>query len=135
MKKIHLLPNHRRSLSVTADAIDRSLREMEEVLRERGSEEVTKKILPVYSEAERQNLLQAIDEIRKENQAMVEHLNLERSKFAEDQIINSRVSHLWTILVDSKSRKLKNFGEVPKDVAPEIDCHVDKLLEILKQMM
>ena len=132
---IHLLPNHRRSLSVTADAIERGLREMEEALNRSNSGRLTRKVRPTYSEKERQGLLDVIAEMRKANQEMVEQLGLEVSEFREEQLINARASHLWTILVDSKARKLKNFGEVPKDHAVEIDRHVEKLLEILKQIL
>lgn len=133
--KPRLPANHLRSLSVTADAVERGLREMEETLRQISSDTSTRKIHQTYSDTERQRLLDVIAQMRKTNREMIDALNLEISEFREDQIINARVAHLWTILIDSKSKRLKNFGEVPKDVAPDIDRYIDKLLETLKGMM
>jgi len=96
---------------------------------------LTRRIRSVYSEDERQDLAKAVAKLRQANREMVEDLGLVTSEFTEQQIVNARVSHLWTILVDSKSKKLKNFGEVPREHTVEIDRHIDKLLEILKLMM
>lgn len=135
MKKIQLLQNHRRSLSVTAHAVEKGLREIEVTLRTRQAENLTTKVLTTYSQEERRHLLEAVDTMRKANQEMIDHLVLEPSEFTEEQIVNAQAAHLWTILVDSKSKKLKNFGEVPKDHAEEIDRHIENLLDTLKQVM
>jgi len=133
--KIRLPDNHRRSLSVTARMVEQTLEEMEELLRNRGEGRLTSKIEPTYSEPERARLLAAISEMRQANAEMFQTLSLEPSRYAEDHIITAKNAHLWTILVDSKSRRLKGLGELPADLARTVDVHVNRLLELLKGVL
>ena len=115
--------------------VEQTLEEMEELLRNRGEGRLTSKIEPTYSEPERARLLAAISEMRQANAEMFQTLSLEPSRYAEDHIITAKNAHLWTILVDSKSRRLKGLGELPADLARTVDVHVNRLLELLKGVL
>jgi len=127
--------NHRRGLSVTAQMVEQTLDEMEELLRSRGSGKVTTNIEPGYSESKRARLLTAIAEMRRANTEMFRILDLRRSHYTEDHIMAAKNSHLWTILVDSKSTSLRGFGELPPDLAQVVDSHINRLLELLKELV
>lgn len=134
MQSVHLPENHRRSLSVTAHMIERSLDEMENLLRSAGGGTLTSSIERTYSDEKRQRLLAAIERMKEANAEMVRALNLVPNHYTEEQIIKARNTHLWTLLVDSKPEAMKGFGEMPRDVAAVVDSHVNKLLQLLEQL-
>jgi hypothetical protein len=127
--------NHRRSLSVTARTIEKSLDEMEELLSRGDVHKLTYTVHSSYTDDERQSILEIIRELRKANEEMVNDLGLRSEERKEVQIIQARVAHLWTILVDSTSRGMKGFGVLSKDHAREVDQHVEKLLNLIQQLM
>ncbi len=135
MRETYSLPDsHRRSLSVTAQMVEESLDELENLLRSRGQGGLTTDVEPTYSEEDRARILAAISKLRGANAGMFRSLGLQPSHYPEDQILNAKRAHLWTILVDSKSGGLKRFGEMSPECALAIDFHVDKLLELLKEL-
>lgn len=133
-KAIRLPKNHRRSLSVTARMVEQTLDEMEELLRKRGEGKLTSEVDPTYSEHERARSLAVIAEMRRVNAEMFRTLDLERSRYAEDQVIHAKKTHIWTILVDSRSARLGGYGELTGEVGRAVDTHVDRLLELLKDL-
>jgi hypothetical protein len=132
--KVKLPENHRRGLSVTAQMVDQTLNEMEELLRSRGNGKLTSRVKTTYSEEERARLLGAISQMRQANAEMFQALSLEPSHYTEDHIMAAKNSHLWTILVDSKTSGLKGFGELSPELADAVDSHVNRLLELLKEL-
>jgi hypothetical protein len=134
MKTSILPPNHHRSLSVTAQMVEQALDEMEELLRSRKNTKQTSRIERTYSEEERAHLLETISKLRRANAEMFVDLDLEASHYTENQIVTAKNTHLWTILVDSKSKGLRGFGGLSAEQARLVDAHVDKLLELLKEM-
>ena len=136
MKATVTLPeNHRRSLSVTARMIEDSLDESEELLRSQGKGKLVEQIVPSFSQGERDRMLGAISRMRDANTEMFHRLDLEPSHRTEGQIIKAKITHMWTILVDSKSDALRGFGELPSTVAQSINSHVDNLLELLEEIL
>ncbi|MBI4418011.1 MAG: hypothetical protein HY563_04485 [Ignavibacteriales bacterium] len=130
-----ILPeNHRRGLSFTAQAVERALDEMEAVLSAGDARTTAIRLERVYSPEERARLLKAIAEMRRANARMVEDLDLGLAHRSEDQIIGSKTAHLWAILVDSMSKRLRGFGKLGADQSKRIDFHVNNLLQKLKQI-
>lgn len=132
--KTKLPDNHRRALSVTAQMVEQSLDEMEDLLRFRGDHKLTVKVKPTYTQEDRERLLEAISRMREANAEMFHALNLEVSPYTEENIITAKNTHMWTVLVDSKAHGLRGFGELPPDLARAVDAHIDKLLELLKDL-
>jgi hypothetical protein len=126
--------NHRRVLSVTARMVEQTLGEIEELLRSKRSGMLTERIEPSYAEPERGRLLSAIAKMRDLNAEMFRALNLEPSHYTEEQIIVAKKTHLWTVLVDSKSKGMKGFGVLPPEQAYVVDSYIDKLLESLLEI-
>lgn len=114
--------------------IEQTLDEMEELLRDHGPDKLTLKIKRSYSEDERVRLLTIISKMRDANARMFRELNLEPSLYTEDRVISARITHMWTILVDSKARGMKGFGELSSEQATTIDAQVDALLTLLDEL-
>ena len=114
--------------------VEQALDEMEELLRSRGNGKLTSTITRTYSDHQRSKLLDAISQMRRANAEMFQALSLQPSHYTEDHIMTAKNSHLWTILVDSKSKGMKGFGELPPELAQAVDSHVDKLLQLLKEL-
>ena len=129
---IELPAPQRRSLEVTAKVIEQTLGEIDNLLRSRGQGMITKTVEAFYSEDERTRMLAAIVRMRQANIEMIQHLGLQSSHLREDRIINAKITHLWTVLIDSSSTGLKGFGGLPPSLAQVVDDHVNELLELLK---
>lgn len=128
---MELPPNSRRRLSVTANVVEKSLDTLEHLLINPLAGSATHRIEPTYTPAEREALLAGVRDLKLANAAMVDNLHLQPYHVLESQIVNATVNHLWTILVDSRSRAMKGFGYLPSDAAAAIDQHVDELLHLL----
>lgn len=132
-KTIKLPANHHRSLSVTAETVERTLDELELVLQSKGIEHLTSKITPSYSDETRQELLAAVAEMRKANEEMVRAFDLQKHERKEARILRAAISHLWVILSDSTAKGMRGFGPLSPDLASEVNKHVHRLLDLLKQ--
>jgi hypothetical protein len=132
---MHLPPSHRRSLSVTARIVEDSIDEIEKTLMKKEKPRSSHRITDSLDEATRQRILATVARLRESNDSMFRSLHLEPNVFSETQIVRSRIVHLWAVLRDSRSKGLKRFGELPPDVAAEVDTNVDAMLAILKDLL
>lgn len=107
---------------------------MEELLRSHGQAGLTSKVQTMYSEEERSRVLGAIGRMREANADMVHALKLEASHYREDRVITAKRTHLWTVLVDSKPKGLRGFGELNPNAAEAVDAYVNRLLEMLEEI-
>jgi hypothetical protein len=132
-KSIKLPPNHHRSLSVTAQTVERTLDELELILRSKGFENLTSKITASYSEETRGEILAAIAEMRKANEEMVHAFKLQKHERDEARILRAAIAHLWVILSDSTAKGMRGFGPLSPELAPEVDSYIHRLLILLKE--
>ncbi len=132
--KIQLSSNHNRSLSVTARAIEKTVSEIELLLNGNHKTYTAEIIEPVYSKEKKEEILKKLNKLKEVNDEMFETLKLRSQKLAEDRVVYSNLSYLWTILIDSKSDKLTRYGDVPADNAEIIDDYIDRLLNIIGEL-
>jgi hypothetical protein len=132
---MHLPTSHRRSLSVTARIVEDSLDEIEKVLLKKERSKSSHRITESLDPASKDIILSMVAKLREANEEMFHSLHLEPNVFSESQIVGSRIVHLWTVLRDSKSKRLRRFGELPPESATEIDRNIDRLLAILKDVL
>ncbi len=50
------------------------------------------------------------------------------------RIIDTLQTKMWEVLQDSKSKKIKGFGDFPKEIAKEYDEDIDKLMMIISKI-
>ena len=132
---MQLPASHRRSLSVTARIVEDSIEEIEKVLMKKGKPKSSHRITDSLDEAAKEKILATVARLRESNDTMFHVLHLEPNVFSETQIVRSRIVHLWAVLRDSRSKGLKRFGELPPEMALEVDKNVDSLFAILKELL
>lgn len=132
--KNRLPDNHNRSLSVTSRIIERKINEMEFVLNGIYKNNFAEIIKSSYTKKERDEILKLLTELKEENENMSHALELKPNTLIEDWIIFAQLNYLWTILIDSKSNKLKKYGDLPQDSTELIDNFIEKLLTTVEKI-
>lgn len=132
--KIILGNNHKRSLSVVARHIEKSLDDIEDLLTNERRDKLTEKIITTTDENTRKKLLILTKLIREKNEQMFYDLELNAYNYYDDRILRSNISHIWTLLCDSTPEKLKNYGDLSDEQVKLINTHVNNLLETVNKM-
>jgi len=100
--RINLPPNHRRSLSATAQLVENALDELESVLGRQGREKLTSRVKVTYSNEDRDRFLRTVAAMRLANEELVRDFGLDQKESTEKQIVQSSTAYLWTILRNIK---------------------------------
>ena len=129
MNKLVLPSAHRRSLSAVARNIENSLNDMARKLKGNSSDSFLSRVEESYTETERQYILSAIENVRQALVELIRHFSLDISSVSEEQILQAHISHIWTLLQDSYSKKSKGYGTLPKEFHVPLDEAIGKLLE------
>jgi len=114
--------------------VEKALVEIEELLRSGRKGMLTERIEPSYAEPDRRHLLSAIARMRELNAEMFRAFKLEPLQYTEEQMIAATRTHLWTVLVDSKSKGMKGFGALSPEQGEVVDSYIGKLLEALREL-
>jgi hypothetical protein len=72
-------------------------------------------------------VLCGLDRIRQE-------LGMERQQMSSVGVIRAYLSELWVSLVETRSRYLRGYGEVPPELADYLDRRVDELESRVKEL-
>ena len=132
---IKLLPeNHRRSLSVTAKMIEEGLDEVESKLKGSFNHKITQKLEESYDAETKETIFSIINEIKDVNKEMFYRLSLNPQKSSESRVVQSQVVYLWSILIDSTSKKLSRYGDLTPDESELVDNYILKILTLLDKL-
>jgi hypothetical protein len=134
MKKVQLPANHQRSLSVVARAIEESLNDVATRLQSGRSANLLRQIEPSFTDEERSAILATAEEIRNALADLVNTFDLSPSSVTEKQIVLAQYAHIWTLLEDSFSGKMRGYGEIPPDAARVLDDKIGSLLEKVERL-
>ena len=130
-----LSDNHRRVLSVVARNIERSLGDIEELLIRKGAEHSRlHRIESSYSDGQRMGILRKVVEVRHRLAVFVRDFELTGESRSEQQIVDTKVTHMWMLLEDSFSQKLKGYGNVEKSISGKLDDSVSELLKLVREL-
>jgi len=133
-KQYELSGNHKRSLSVTSKSVEKTINDLEILLKGTNQNQITEIVKRVYSKEDKKKIYTLLNELREVNEEMFESLELKSQKLSEDRIVNANLTYLWTILIDSKSDKLKRYGKVQKENTEIIDSYMNRLLLIVEKL-
>lgn len=125
---------HARSLSVSVHYLEKMVVSLEELLRGQSPKMITERVEESFTEEERTRMLNVLADIRAGVDDMMRTFNLEPARRSEAQIVMSHVTHLWTILVDSRSEAMIGYGVLSDDLAVELDKRVETLIDRLDRM-
>ena len=132
---VHTLSeNHLRVLCVVARSIERSLDDIEELLSRKEDPSKLHHIQPSYSEEQRTGILQKVGSLRGRLAEFVRDFQLKGDSRSEQQIVDTKVTHMWMLLEDSFSYKLKGYGRVDESARDELDASVSELLRLLRDL-
>ncbi len=132
-KKI-LSENHRRSLSVTAKFIEEGLDEVESVLKNSSNHKVTNLVERSYDNETKEKIYAIIKDIQEVNKEMFSALSLTPQISYESRVVQSQAVYLWSILVDSTSKKLSRYGDLTSEQSKLVDGYIQKLLFLVDKL-
>lgn len=132
-EKINLSENHRRSLTSTLMIVEQLLVEMEDMIKSPYITCCQEIKLDIEKDTATHNL-RVIAEARKVICNLTEKYNTEKSIRSLQRIIDVKKTRIWEILYDSRARKLKGFGDFPKELIKEFDKDIDELLNITSKI-
>jgi hypothetical protein len=122
---LHVSPTHARTLLAHLKTIEEYCREVETWLGEPQG---------IYFEAEgeippdvRKRMRAIFSEVYELLATMRQDLGLEKVKINRFNLIQAYLSEAWASLSDTKSRHLKAYGAVPKELADCLDPRLDEL--------
>jgi hypothetical protein len=129
---LHVSATHARTLFAHLKTIEEYCREVEAWLGEPQG---------IYFEAEgeippdlRKRMRAIFSEVYELLTTMRRDLGLEKVKVNRFNLIQAYLSEAWASLSDTKSRHLKAYGAVPKELAEYLDPRLDKLNLMLKEI-
>src|SRR3989304_3425872 len=132
---VHTLSeNHLRVLCVVARSIERSLDDIEELLSRKEEPSKLHYIQRSYSEEQRAGILQKVGSLRGRLAEFVRDFQLKGDSRSEQQIVDTKVTHMWMLLEDSFSQKLKGYGNVEKSISGKLDESVSELLKLVREL-
>ncbi len=133
MSTRHPLPDTiHRSLSVTAQRVEETARELLEMLDERAP---MPSIARSYSPEERQDLRVRLERILALNSEFARTFALSHRKTDERQMVHARLTYLWTVLVDSRSARWKSYGHAGAPQGPEVDRSLQAMIDLLEDIV
>lgn len=133
MKKVQLLPNHKRSMSSTVHLIEKLVDEVEALLTNHKTLE-TQTVESDIPNDEKASVVEAVREIKGEVKRLSEKYDLKKQKVSESRFVNSRKAKAWEILHNSEARRMDAFGKFPEEIRGEYDADIEHLLELVNKL-
>ena len=123
----------RRSISVTLRFLEKSINDLGDYFGLEKSN-ITVKHTDSVNECDSEKIKMAISVIRVKLQEMFEKYQLEQEEISLERVIDAKNTHLWTILEDSTTKRLKGYGDFPEVLKAEYDQDIQQLLELVAQV-
>lgn len=131
---IELKDNHRRSISISLQLLDKQLCQWEEWLQGHIAPGVMYQQQTRLSAREKSELQRHIDELRQLTLRLRDDLQLRSTKPNTAQLIVGQATILWEMLAELNSRSLQGYGEVPQELADYLDPIGDKLASRMQEV-
>ena len=123
-----------RALSTRLALLDRQLYDAERLVRgELGNGPMFETWSDLTAE-EKETLLPLLAEARLVVSRLRDRFGLSAQRYDVRHWLLGHFSILWNILQDSHAEKLKGFGEVSCDLAPQHDPELDQLIQIVSRV-
>ncbi len=133
MEKITLSDNHKRVLESSIYLIEKLSLELEQELND-SNNKIMNNVINDEDEKKNYHINLLIQGIKAEINLITIKYNLKPVSHNLSQFVNSRKAKMWEILCDTKSEKLKGWGNFPKKYSKELDSDVDKLLKLVESI-
>ena len=130
-KSLNVSENHKRAISSSLILLDQMLCEAEQIANGRESRSVLYEERNALSPEQRERLLAEISTMREMLSEIKTRLGLRAQVENLSRVIWARSSGLWPMLVETQSRHLKGYGEVPPELAGYLDPAIERLIDHL----
>lgn len=131
--KIFLSDNHKRSLSSTLIIVEQHLFEIIDVMDDTNQKccfEISKDIDYEKIEHNKKVISEALELIC----SLKEKYCTDKAIQSLKRVVNAKKSKIWETLHNSKSRRMKGFGEFPQKIVKEYDSDLDQLISITEKL-
>lgn len=118
---IELSENHRRSISIVLQLVDKALCQWNDWTRGEVAPGTMYQQQDTLSLAQKRELRSKISRVRELIIRMRDDLQLEPSVVTTPQLIVGQATVLWEMLAELNSRSLRGYGEVHEDLARYLD--------------
>ncbi len=133
VKKIVLSENHLRALSASLKIIEEYLTAMEKELKNPANGFLIKTIDDM-SEDSKKKVLKEIEYAKRFIGEMVVKYSLSPHNSSLNRFISAHKSSIWVILSNTKSQRLKGYGDFTAEASAELDVDIDNLQKLINQM-
>jgi hypothetical protein len=131
--RIILTDNHKRSLSSTLMVVEQLLFELQDVMvnsNETCCYELKKDLDNITIEHNQKIIKEAL----LLTCTLKEKYNADKAVQSMQRIIDAKKTKIWETLHNSKSRRMKGFGEFPQKLIKEYDNDLDHLMAITEKI-
>jgi hypothetical protein len=131
--KIILTENHKRSLSSTLLVVENLLVDIKELMIN-NNHTCCYDLKRDVDELTIENNLRIIDQAFANICSLKEKYNTDKTVQSLQRIIDAKKTKIWETLHNSKSRRMKGFGEFSQKMVHEYDKDIDNLMEIVSNI-
>ncbi len=129
-----LPPNYQRVLSSLAEIIERDVLDLLRVLEGEGESDEIVRIRRSWTPAERKEKIQKLRELLEANRKFFRDLGGKPVTYTERQVFDAKITHLWTLLNDSRPEKMKGYGALTEEQKEWIDRYIRNLLTRIDEL-
>ncbi len=126
--------NHRRAISSTLRLLDRVVCDFDELARGRRREGMMFREENDLSSAQRGELASSVSRLRRIMDQMRRRLDLEPEAVSARTETRAQCAGLWEVLIETSSRYLRGYGQVPPELARYVDARIDGLITELHEI-
>jgi hypothetical protein len=126
---IELSENHRRSISITLQLVDKALCEWEDWANGRVRSGIMYCEKDTFSSTQKSEMRNRIARIRDSLMRLRDDLQLLTNPVATSQSIIGQAAVLWEMLTELNDRGLQGYGKAAKDLAPYLNPIGETLCE------
>jgi len=130
---VKLPKNQLRSVSVSMYLIEKSIDELEELIKGKNNG-YTYQVVNDLDERELNKDLSIILKVKEKIAQLSKKYELHSDVTYMSRIRNSKKSKMWEVLCDTNSKRLKGFGALTENIANEVDEDMNSLIELVEKL-
>ncbi len=124
---------HRRVIRLNLLILEETMAEVERLIGAEGEGILRRRRNPL-STATRQELLDRIEQVRRTLVELKDSFGFAVEEQDVTRMIRALLSHQWTVLCDTESRRLRGYGEPAPELAARLDPSIAKLIRLVEGM-
>jgi hypothetical protein len=129
---LSISPAHAGALAARMLVLEEDCREIERNLD--GFHGILYEYAGEIPETTKQRMREMLAEVLAKLTSIRLDLGLPKQVVELDKLIESRLSHIWVTLHESKSQGLRGYGEVSEELKAYLDPRIDRILPLLNRL-